>query len=129
MKPIPFDDDDDGEDDSEEKKQVHTFPHMTYKFLETKHIMDKFKRRPDHPDYDPTTLYVPDTFMKTLTPAMRQWWLIKVDHFDTVLFFKMGKFYELFHMDAVLSVELCGLIYMKQKEIAHAGFPEMAFET
>ena len=39
----------------------------------------------------------------------------------------MGKFYELFHMDAVLAVEKCGLLYMK-KEMAHCGFPEKAFE-
>ena len=43
-------------------------------------------------------------------PAQRQWWELKSEHFDTVLFFKMGKFYELFHMDAVLSVEKCGLV-------------------
>ena len=45
-----------------------------------------------------------------LQPAQRQWWELKSEHYDTVLFFKMGKFYELFHMDAVLSVEKCGLV-------------------
>ena len=53
---------------------------------------------------------------------------LKSDHFDTVLFFKMGKFYELFHMDAVLGVEKLGLIYMKSKEIAHVGFPEVGLK-
>ena len=44
------------------------------------------------------------------------------------LFFKMGKFYELLHMDAVLGVEKLGLVYMKSKEIAHVGFPEVGLK-
>eukprot|EP00854_Cymbomonas_tetramitiformis_P014561 gene14561-17209_t len=32
--------------------------------------------------------------------AQEQWWRFKADHFDAVIFFKMGKFYELFEMDA-----------------------------
>ena len=32
---------------------------MSYAFLKPDKIMDKAKRRPDHPDYDPGTLYVP----------------------------------------------------------------------
>lgn len=44
---------------------------------------------------------------------MRQWWELKEDHFDTVLFFKMGKFYEFFHMDADVGVKELGLVYMK----------------
>lgn len=46
---------------------------------------------------------------------MRQWWVIKSRHFDTVLFFKVGKFYELYHMDAVIGVEQLGLTFMKVK--------------
>ena len=38
-----------------------------------------------------------------------------------------GKFYELFHMDAVLAVGECSLTFMK-KDYAHCGFPEPAFE-
>lgn len=45
--------------------------------------------------------------------AMRQWWELKSKHFDCVLFFKVGKFYELYHMDAVISVNEINLTYMK----------------
>ena len=38
----------------------------------------------------------------------------------------MGKFYELYHMDAVLGVQELGLVFMKG-EFAHSGFPEIAF--
>ena len=57
---------------------------------------------------------------------MQQWWKFKVDYFDTILFFKLGKFYELLHMDADIGVKELDLIYMKS-EYAHAGFPEISF--
>lgn len=40
---------------------------MSYEFL--KEPKDKNKNGIDHPDYDPTTLYVPSDFKKTLTPV------------------------------------------------------------
>ena len=120
----------DDEDSMTQRDQIEniSFPHLKYEFLDPKKIRDKLKHRPDHPDYNAGTLYVPDSFLEKQTPAQRQWWEFKQDHYDKVLFFKMGKFYELFNMDAVLAVERCGLIYMKSKVIAHCGFPEAAFE-
>ena len=38
----------------------------------------------------------------------------------------MGKFYELYHMDAEVGVSQLGLTYMKG-DFAHSGFPEIAF--
>ncbi|RMX47670.1 hypothetical protein pdam_00013626 [Pocillopora damicornis] len=71
---------------------------------------------------------VPSSFLnsKDATPAMKQWWQLKSDNFDTILFFKVGKFYELYNMDATVGVKELGLIYMKGN-FAHAGFPEIAF--
>lgn len=43
----------------------------------------------------------------------RQWWAAKSAYFDTVLFFKVGKFYEMYHMDAVIGVENLNLNYMR----------------
>lgn len=37
-----------------------------------------------------------------------------------------GKFYELFHMDADIGVQVCDLSYMKG-HVAHAGFPEISY--
>lgn len=102
---------------------VRKFSHETYDFIKPENIRDKDGRRPEHPDYDPKTLYVPNDWLKKQTQTQQQWWLIKRDHFDTILFFKMGKFYELYHMDAVLICELTNIIYMKG-QFAHAGFPE-----
>lgn len=43
----------------------------------------------------------------------RQWWLAKSAYFDTMLLFKVGKFYEMYHMDAVIGVENLNLTYMR----------------
>ncbi|OQR93852.1 DNA mismatch repair protein Msh6 [Achlya hypogyna] len=87
---------------------------------------DKAGHRPDHPDYDPRTISIPNAFLKKETPAMQQWWEVKCANMDTVLFFKVGKFYELFHMDADVGFKELGLNYMKGEK-AHSGFPEKAY--
>ncbi|GAB9474997.1 DNA mismatch repair protein msh6 [Globisporangium polare] len=82
--------------------------------------------KPDSPDFDSRTLLVPPEFLKKETPAMVQWWDVKSRNMDTVLFFKVGKFYELFHMDADVGFKELNLIYMKGDK-AHSGFPEVAY--
>ncbi|KPJ16003.1 DNA mismatch repair protein Msh6 [Papilio machaon] len=42
--------------------------HCKLDWLKPEKIRDANKRRPDHPDYDPTTLYVPPDFYNTQTP-------------------------------------------------------------
>lgn len=95
-------------------------------FLKPDKIRDANKHRPDHPDYNPRTLFVPEDFKRNQTPAMRQWWEMKSQHYDCVLFFKVGKFYELYHMDAVIGCNELELTYMKG-DFAHSGFPEKAY--
>ncbi|CAH1773939.1 unnamed protein product [Owenia fusiformis] len=106
------------------EEQVYT--HFTLDFLKPDKIKDAEKRLKSHPDYDPRTLHIPERFLNDCTPGHRQWWDIKAKLFDTVLFFKVGKFYELYHMDAVTGVNELGLIYMKGA-YAHSGFPEIAY--
>ena len=54
------------------------------------YLRDKNGNRFSDPDFNPRTLLVPSVFLKKLTPAMRQWWEIKIDNFDTVLMFKVN---------------------------------------
>nr|CUU98190.1 hypothetical transcript [Hymenolepis microstoma] len=110
-----------------EENRYESWPHLTYPFLQPDRIKDACGRRPNHPDYDPRTLFVPEDFLRKQSPGLRQWWILKSQNYDTLLFFKMGKFYELYHMDAVAAVEELKLSYMKG-EMAHAGFPEIAFQ-
>lgn len=44
-------------------------------------------------------------------------WQFKAKNFDSVLLFKMGKFYEMFEMDAHTGAEVLGLTYMKVASI------------
>lgn len=60
------------------------------------------------------------------SPGMRQWWELKARYADVLLLFKVGKFYELYHMDASVAVNELGLVYMRGS-YAHCGFPEVAF--
>lgn len=63
---------------------------------------------------------------QSLLQGMRQWWVLKSQNFDSILFFKVGKFYELYHMDAEVGVKELGFTFMRG-EFAHSGFPEQAF--
>ena len=40
-------------------------------------------------------------------------WQFKAQHFDSVMLFKMGKFYEMFEMDSHVGSDVLGLSYMK----------------
>lgn len=55
---------------------------------------DASKRAPNDENYDPRTLYVPETYIKSVTPGLRQWWILKSQHFDTMFLFKVS--FELF---------------------------------
>ena len=64
---------------------------------------------------------------------MDQFMDIKTEHPDSVLFFRMGDFYELFHEDAVTGSEVLGLALTSRdkkadKPIKMAGFPWHALE-
>lgn len=59
--------------------------------------------------------------------VFRRWWELKAKYVDAVLLFKVGKFYELYHMDAIVGFRELGLTYMRG-EFAHTGFPEQSFD-
>lgn len=100
--------------------------HERLEWLKPGRRKDGKRRREGDPDYDGSTLYVPEDFVSKCTPGMRRWWELKSQMLDTVIFYKVGKFYELYHMDAVCAVSELGLTYMKGSW-AHSGFPEIAF--
>ncbi|KAL5699852.1 DNA mismatch repair protein msh6 [Ranunculus cassubicifolius] len=87
---------------------------------------DAKRRKPEDVNYDSRTLYLPSDFLKNLTGGQRQWWDFKSKNMDKVLFFKMGKFYELYEMDAHIGARELGLQYMKGDQ-PHCGFPEKNF--
>jgi len=73
---------------------------VSFSFLREKR--DANGRKESDTGYDPSTLSVLLANGEKLTPAMQQYWDIKKNHHDVVIFFKMGKFYELFEEDALV---------------------------
>lgn len=107
--------------------------HNHYPFLFPENIRDANNFSKSDPGYNPRTLKVELAQIERVTkskisPAQRQWWDIKSQYFDTVLLFKTGKFYEMFHMDADIGVSHLNLVYMKGAA-AHAGFPEVGYAS
>ncbi|KAH9551678.1 hypothetical protein CY35_09G025900 [Sphagnum magellanicum] len=96
-----------------------------FKFL-GKDRKDAAGRRPSDPAYDSRTLHLPTEFVNKLSGGQRQWWEFKAKHMDKVLLFKMGKFYEMFEMDAHIGAKDLDLQYMKGEQ-PHCGFPEKNF--
>ncbi|KAH9386850.1 DNA mismatch repair protein MSH6 [Nematocida major] len=89
---------------------------------------DKFGRTPADAEYDKSTLFIPESDLSAMTPCEQQFWRIKMNYFDTVVFFKKGKFYEMFEEDAAISAELFGLKLTRRGLMRMTGVPEMALE-
>lgn len=71
-------------------------------FLQPQYKKDKYGRKITDPNYDPTTLYISESDLKDFTPVMQVYWTMKIDNYDKILFFKLGKFYEMFFEDAII---------------------------
>lgn len=93
-------------------------------------VKDAEKRPMDHPDYDPRTLYIPQSAWAKFTPFEKQYWEIKGQMWDTVVFFKKGKFYELYENDAMIANTKFDLKIAGggRANMKLAGIPEMSFD-
>lgn len=64
------------------------------------------------------------------TPMMEQYWEFRNSiPGDTLLLFRMGDFYEMFHQDAHEGARLLGITLTKRSDYAMAGIPYHAAET
>ncbi|KAI9128946.1 hypothetical protein K1719_000429 [Acacia pycnantha] len=71
-----------------------------FEWLDPSRIRDANGRKPDDPLYDRTTLLIPPGVLGKMSASQKQYWSVKCKYMDVVLFFKVGKFYELYEMDA-----------------------------
>ncbi|KAG0661777.1 DNA mismatch repair protein msh6 [Monosporozyma unispora] len=87
-------------------------------------------RSPNDPEYDPRTLYIPDNAWNKFTAFEKQYWEIKSKMWDCIVFFKKGKFFELYEKDAFLANNLFDwkLAGNGRANMQLAGIPEMSFE-
>lgn len=87
-------------------------------------IRDKEKRSPTDPDYDPRTLYIPPIAWSKFSPFEKQYWEIKQDLWDTIVFFKKGKFYELYEKDATIGHQEFDFKMTDRVNMRMVGVPE-----
>ena len=70
-----------------EKKDVNEG--TKFEWLEPSRIRDANRRRPDDPLYDRKTLYIPADVFKKMSASQKQYWSVKSEYMDVVLFFKV----------------------------------------
>ncbi|KAH7078950.1 muts domain V-domain-containing protein [Paraphoma chrysanthemicola] len=82
----------------------------------------------DHPDYDCRTLYIPPQAWNNFSPFEKQYWEIKSKFWDTIVFFKKGKFYELYEKDATVGHQLFDLKLTDRVNMRMVGVPEASLD-
>ena len=65
----------------------------------------------------------------SLTPMMEQYFRVKAEHRDALLFFRLGDFYEMFYEDAKLAAPLLGLALTSRQKVPMCGVPYHAVST
>jgi DNA mismatch repair protein MSH6 len=102
--------------------------------------------RPTEPGYDPASLYIPKSAWSSFTPFEEQvlpfllilnrdgaswtlqFWEIKQHHYDVVLFFQKGKFFELYEDDAKIGHREFDLKMTHRVKMSMVGVPESSFD-
>ncbi|KIW72163.1 hypothetical protein PV04_00382 [Phialophora macrospora] len=112
---------------SGKKLKAHmTEPEQRHAWLED--IRDIDRNPPGHPEYDPRTLYIPPMAWRGFSPFEKQYWEIKQKFWDTIVFFKKGKFYELYENDATIGHQLFDLKLTDRVNMRMVGVPESSLE-
>ncbi|KAH9868734.1 hypothetical protein J1614_007806, partial [Plenodomus biglobosus] len=101
-------------------------PETRYSWLA--HMQDADRNPFGHPDYDPRTLYIPPAAWGNFSPFEKQYWEIKSKFWDTIVFFKKGKFYELYEKDATIGHQLFDLKLTDRVNMRMVGVPEASLD-
>ena len=59
---------------------------------------------------------------------MMQYWDIKSNNFEKIIFFKLAKFYEIYYHDAIICQKLCDLNWVGGYKSLHVGFLSIALD-
>jgi DNA mismatch repair protein MSH6 len=114
-------------DKKKPKEKAHkSEPEKRYPWLAN--IQDMDRNPPGHPDYDPRTVYIPPNAMSNFSPFEKQYWEIKQKFWDTIVFFKKGKFYELYENDATIGHQLFDLKLTDRVNMRMVGVPESVLD-
>jgi DNA mismatch repair protein MSH6 len=108
------------------QKAYQTEPEARYPWLAN--ILDADRNPPGHPDYDPRNIYIPPLAWKKFSPFETQYWEIKQKFWDTIVFFKKGKFYELYENDATIGHQMFDLKMTDRVNMRMVGVPEASLD-
>lgn len=109
------------------KQKAHmTEPDQRYPWLAVPQDMDR--NPPGHPDFDPRTIYIPPGAWNNFSAFEKQYWEIKQKFWDTIVFFKKGKFYELYENDATIGHQLFDLKLTDRVNMRMVGVPESSLD-
>ena len=92
-------------------------------------IKDEKGRSPNDPNYDETTLFIPENEFEALTDTRKQYWAWKRKHFDVILFFQAGYFLEIYGNDAILGVKLFDLKFANRQSTSAYSIPTAGVPT
>jgi DNA mismatch repair protein MSH6 len=107
------------------KEKAHkSEPEDRYPWLAN--IQDMDRNKPGDPNYDPRTVYIPPLAWTKFSAFEKQYWEIKQKYWDTIVFFKKGKFYELYENDATIGHQLFDLKLTDRVNMRMVGVPEMS---
>ncbi|GMY35996.1 DNA mismatch repair protein MSH7 isoform X2 [Fagus crenata] len=102
-----------------------------FEWLDPTRIRDANGRRPGDPLYDKKTLYIPPDILRKMSASQKQYWNVKSQYMDVVVFFKVGKFYELYEIDAEIGhkeldwkMTLSGVGKCRQVGISESGIDD-----
>ncbi|KAK3317724.1 muts domain V-domain-containing protein [Cercophora scortea] len=90
--------------------------------------LDGNKNPPDHPDFETSSIFIPSSAYHKFSAFEKQYWDIKKNLWDTVVFFKKGKFYELYENDATIGHQLFDLKLTDRVNMRMVGVPESSLE-
>lgn len=91
-------------------------------------IRDKEKRARSDPEFDPRTVYIPPMAWTKFSPFEKQYWEIKQNLWDTIVFFKKGKFYELYENDATIGHQQFDFKMTDRVNMRMVGVPESSLD-
>ena len=112
----------------EKKKQKAHMSEPEQRYTWLANIKDADRNEPSHPDYDPRTIYIPPLAWNNFSPFEKQYWEIKQKFWDTIVFFKKGKFYELYENDATIGHQLFDLKLTDRVNMRMVGVPEASLD-
>ena len=112
----------------EKKKQKAHMSEPDQRYTWLANIKDADRNEPSHPDYDPRTIYIPPLAWNNFSPFEKQYWEIKQKFWDTIVFFKKGKFYELYENDATIGHQLFDLKLTDRVNMRMVGVPEASLD-